>query len=89
MAGVGLILFGILLCSLSTRIKDIHLNFDRKTPVELSSVVLVAVGWPRWLSDCVLLLSGLKSYICIIQVYIIYNHIISETDESKEAYSCY
>lgn len=30
MAGVGLILFGILLCSLSTRIKDIHLNFDRE-----------------------------------------------------------
>ena len=27
---VGLILFGILLCSLSTRIKDIHLNFDRE-----------------------------------------------------------
>lgn len=30
MAGVGLILFGILLCSLSTKLKDIHLNFDRE-----------------------------------------------------------
>lgn len=30
MAGVGLILFGILLCSLSTKLKDIHLNFERE-----------------------------------------------------------
>lgn len=30
MAGIGLILFGILLCSLSTKLKDIHLNFERE-----------------------------------------------------------
>ena len=30
MAGVGLILFGILLCSLSTKLKDIHLNCDKE-----------------------------------------------------------
>ena len=30
MAGVGLILFGILLCSLSMKLKGIHLNFDKE-----------------------------------------------------------
>ena len=30
MAGVGLIVFGILLCSLSMKLKGIHLNFDKE-----------------------------------------------------------
>ena len=30
MAGVGLIVFGILLCSLSMKLKGVHLNFDKE-----------------------------------------------------------
>ena len=30
MAGAGLIVFGILLCSLSMKLKGVHLNFDKE-----------------------------------------------------------